>query len=191
VARDPVTLSGDDRSVADLSEAWSIGQDRYWFGILGAISLRKNLTVVADALSGINNAPLGLLIAGRCDPEALESAKEALQRLEASGAHVRIVDRILDEVELDSAVKLVDAVVLAHSNEGPSGLLGKAAAAGTRIVAAGAKSLRVDAAMIPSIASWSPLQLDSLSRAFEDALQRPRPSALKGLGPADFTGALL
>ena len=56
-------------------------------------------------------------------------------RPKASNIRVVIDDRHLDEVELDSYFKAVGGIILAHSNEGPSGIMGKAYMAGNRIIA--------------------------------------------------------
>ena len=102
-----------------------------------------------------------------------------------------VKDRLLSDLELDAAIRRVDCVVLAHSNEGPSGLFGKAAAAGTRIVAAGAASLRADAGAIPEVAAWSPLDVVGLGAELDLARRKPRPDPIQGLSATDFCTALL
>jgi hypothetical protein len=191
IAPDPVTMTSSDQAVALLREAWGIGHDRYWFGILGAISARKNVDMVARALATLSSHRVGLLIGGQCDPSTVERMRTPIAALRATGIDVVIQDRLLSNAELDAAVSMVDCIVLAHSNEGSSGLFGKATAAGTRIVAAGARSLQGDCAAVPESSRWVPLRSTELARAMTTALGSPRPSPLAILGAADFTKVLL
>jgi glycosyltransferase involved in cell wall biosynthesis len=190
-ASDPVTLTaGSDDALATAAE-WGVDSGRYWFAVLGAIGVRKNVGLIARALSGITERPVGLIVAGRIDPEARPEIDREIERLASTGVRVVVVDRLLTDLELDSAVTLADCVVLAHSNEGPSGLFGKAAAAGTRIVAAGAASLRRDALQAGDGADWTPLTESSLTQALRAATAKPRPPA-HGTSAVDrFVTALL
>jgi hypothetical protein len=104
---------------------------------------------------------------------------------------VVVVDRMLEDVELDSAIAAVDCVVLAHSNEGPSGIFGKAVMSGTRLIASGASSLRQDAQAVATHATWTPLSADAIARAMGDAAAADRPAAVPDMGTARFTSALL
>ena len=191
IARDPVTLEISSLSVQAVRDDWGLREEIYWFGVLGAISERKNLKLVAEAMTAVDDPHIGLLIAGTCEPSALIEAQPALTSLRNTGARVVIVDRLLEDWELDSAVAAMDAVVLAHSNEGPSGLLGKAAAAGTRVVAAGARSLKVDSATMGSLAVWAPLALAPLSMALRWTVSQEPGACLTDLGADDFARALL
>ena len=188
----------------------------YWFAVLGAITPRKNLHLVITALGLLpaeQQARLGLLIAGQIDDTvrtgtsagpstptgaaahagqpAIASLGTLLAPLRAGGITVRLVDRVLTDIELDSAVVAADCLVLAHSNEGPSGLFGKAAAAGTRILAAGAASLKTDAAALPDTATWCPLTPATLAQALTTCAGQPRPAPRAGLDTLAFADALL
>lgn len=191
VARDPVTLETTPDLVQSVRSRWGLSDDIYWFGVLGAISERKNLALIADALTALNKPGMGLLVAGTCDPCTMRGAYESLESLRQTGVPVVIVDRLLEDWELDSAVAAIDAVVLAHSNEGPSGLFGKAVAAGTRIVAAGARSLKKDAAGISTLAIWSPLKIAPLSACLKQTLLESPGVGQPDLGPEEFVRALL
>ena len=159
--------------------------------MLGNITDRKNLPMVAEAVARVaEHASVGLLIAGKVEAEELARARPALDRIEAVGI-VRVVDRMLEEDELDAAVALVDCLVLAHSNEGPSGLLAKAAATGTLVLTAGARSLRADARRIPTIAAWTPLDVDRIAAALATVPGRRRPRPAVATGTAAFTDSLL
>jgi glycosyltransferase involved in cell wall biosynthesis len=191
IARDPVTLNSSPCDVERITHEWKLTEDRYWFAILGAISARKNVDLVARALAGSQPRRVGLLVAGAWDDGIGQETVSAFDDLTEAGGQVVIVNRRLDDVELDSAVARADCVVVAHSNEGPSGLLGKAAAAGTRVVAGGAKSLRDDLIRIPHIGEWCPLDEMLLAGALGRALGLPRPGIADHQGVEAFARALL
>jgi hypothetical protein len=191
VVNDPVSLSAGIREIDDVKTVFGMTPDRYWFAVLGAITERKNLPLIAAALTQSSPQRLGLIIAGKIQGEVLESSAVVIRELRELGCKVVVVDRLLTETELDALVQASDCLVLAHSNEGPSGLLGKAAAAGTRIVAAGARSLRQDAALVPSIATWSRLHTSELSQALHAASELQRPDALAIASKSEFARVLL
>lgn len=188
-AIDPVKYAADPQSIARFRALHDLGDDRYWFAVLGAISARKNLDLVLQAIDGVK-APWGLLVAGSIEEDVADAVKERLGALVQDGKAV-VIDRLLTDEELDAAVAAVDCVVLAHSNEGPSGLLGKAAAAGTRVVGAGAQSLRHDLGALPGLGDWADLSRVSLTRLLDQASLLPRPQGLLDVGSSRFTDALL
>lgn len=190
-AYDPVTLTSSEASSSELSRAWNLAGSIYWFAVIGAISDRKNLWLIADSLAKVGSRRVGLVVAGRCDPNSLDRAQASMERIKSNGGAVVVVDRLLEELELDSLVRFVDCVVIAHSNEGPSGLFGKAAATGTRLLSSGAKSLRRDSRAIPSLASWSPLTATALTKSMQGAMKEPRPAPTIATGHERFSGALL
>ena len=157
-------------------------------GVLGHVSLRKNLDLVLDA-ARLAGPRVEVLVAGRVAPEVWERCAPARARFAATGGTLTVVDRLLDDGELDACIAAVDAVVLAHSSEGPSGILGKAVALGTPVVAAGARSLRAEVERLDA-GTWTPLQAGGLAAALRatDGARRP-PRALAG--SSDFARALL
>ena len=191
VAHDPVTLTTTRGKAAATVQEWGVTPNRYWFSVLGAVNSRKNLPLVVEALSQIGSSELGLFVGGACDPGELRAAQPWIQEFEARGGRVAIVDRLLSDDELDAAVLAVSCIVIAHSNEGPSGLFGKAAAAGTRIVAAGAQSLKGEAISRPRLATWSALAAPPLSEALAAAALSSRPEPEILAGTTLFTDALL
>ena len=190
VARDPVTQLASVDDVQSVRDDFGLSPDRYWFAIVGAITSRKNLPLVASAISRFGNEHVGFLIAGLCAKDELEKAQEFMSRLRDNSADVVLVNRLLTDIEIDAIVGAADCLVLAHSNEGPSGLFGKAANSGTRVVTAGAESLRRDSAFVPQLASWVPLNVDSLSAALKSAMELPTPNPVEGLSATDFARAL-
>lgn len=190
-AHDPVTMSATPSSIAQVRAEIGLDTGRHWFAVLGMIDERKNLPLVARSLAGVEGHSVGLLVAGTCSESALLDAEEALGALRSGGASVLIVNRMLGETELDSLVAGVDTVVMAHSNEGSSGLFGKAAAAGTRIVAAGPKTLKEDIDAHPQLGVWAPLIESRLRDAFYRSLRDPYVPIEGAPGSGSFTDALL
>jgi hypothetical protein len=151
-----------------------LDKNRFWFGVMGVIDVRKNIDLIAQSLTDVQPTRTGMLIAGLFQAHVLSEAMPHLRRYEERGGVVVLLDRLLTEEELDSLVTEVDCVVCAHSNEGPSGMLLKAAAAGQRSIAAGATTLKLDCAVVDG-AEWVELQAPSLTKAMARAMLRPRP----------------
>ncbi|UXM90754.1 hypothetical protein [Paenarthrobacter sp. JL.01a] len=170
VAVDPVELICDQSDVDRLRHEWGLEDSTCWFGVLGAITARKNVPLLMESLADTAGKSAGLLVAGRIDPLLRPEIDAAASRLADVGKRVVIVDRILSDVELDAAVSSVNCLLLAHSNEGPSGLLGKAACCGTRVIASGARSLRADIEGLPSLGQWTELDRDAIRAAMQETL---------------------
>lgn len=190
ISRDPVSLMRPDQgnSSADL-RMLLVGY--FWFGVIGKIGQRKNLPLVAAAVAALDRADVALVVAGQIDEGILQESKPHLDRIREAGGRIEIIDRLLSELEIDQIITELDCVVLAHSNEGPSGILGKAVAAGTRIVAAGASTLRTDCRHIGGSAEWVKLTEQHLSTALARAISKPPPSASRPSSPEEFTSGLL
>lgn len=190
ISRDPVTLTCKD-TTQDSEELPLLDDDSFWFGVVGGIGYRKNLPLVAAAIGCLNRADVGLLVAGQIEAGVLERAMPYVDRIRDNGGRVKIIDRLLGESEFDQVIAELDCVVLAHSNDGPSGILGKAVAAGTRIVAAGASTLRSDCRHIGAGAEWARLREQHLSQALARATDKPRPEPSCLASSTEFTSGLL
>lgn len=189
-SRDPVVLSSGDETLQRNSLP-SLSDGLFWFGVIGKIGHRKNLPLVAASLAALQRSDIGLLVAGQVEDGVLLQAEEHFAGMRQAGGQVVILDRLLGDSELDALIRELDCVVLAHSNEGPSGILGKAVAAGTRIVAAGAGSLRKDCRHIGNGAEWSPLARQQLSTALGRSIGASRPIGSPLASPYDFAAGLL
>jgi glycosyltransferase involved in cell wall biosynthesis len=190
ISRDPVTLTR--REMTQDCGALSILPDgSFWFGIIGAIGHRKNLPLVAAAIASLNRPDVGLVVAGQIEDGVLGQALPYLERIREAGGRVKIIDRILSDSEIDRIIAELDCAVLAHSNDSPSGILGKAVAAGTRIVAAGASTLRSDCRHIGSGAEWVRLDEQNLSEALARATRKPPPVPTRLASAGDFASSLL
>jgi len=166
---DPVVLTGGPEEASRFRKTHAMGDGTFWFGILGAVSGRKNPHLALQALSRVSkDHDVALLVAGKLDDDVRDL--RGIDANTTSSLRFLVIDRMLSDLELDAAVWALDCILLAHSNEGPSGLFGKARAAGTRILAAGAQSLKRDCEGLPS-ASWVPLTLIDLERGMRQAVE--------------------
>lgn len=190
IVTDPVVLE-PSRSRDSVRAELDIADDTFVFLIIGAISQRKNVDLVFRALSSLNQSKCALVVAGLQDADARSTIAQ-IRDLPLTSNLLRVVDRRLDDGELDAFIESADCVVLAHSNEGPSGIFGKALAAGVRILAAGANSLKEDVEKSRSGGIvWSHLDLDAIRRAMAVIVQTPSPTRRSVLGPSDFAARLL
>lgn len=186
---DPVTLRSDEETVASLRLRLIESGPSYWVGVFGLITARKNLGLIASALA--RDPATGLLVAGRIDPDAEEESREALTRFREAGGVFVHMPPPMDDALFDSAIGAVDCVVVAHSNEGSSGVASKAAAAGRRLVLAGARSLRRDARSLQAQAVWVPLDAERIATAIAAGKEAGPPSSAAAVGHESFARGLM
>lgn len=191
ISRDPVVLKNSEENESS-KFLTALDGNYFWFGVVGKIGERKNLPLVAASVAAMKRPDVALLVAGEIDPEVLAQTQEHVKRIRQSGGRVEIMDRLLSDEEMDSVIRNLDCVVLAHSNEGPSGILGKAVMAGTRIVASGAVSLRDDCTHVGIGAKWVKMNERALAAALCSAIESLPPTG-KGVAssPEEFTSHLL
>jgi len=185
---DPVALSCSAKCVEAIRNDLDSEGNRYWLGVFGAITPRKNLRLIMEAI--LDQPVIGLLIAGSVDPKVSSEVAPLFARFVSNGGRLIQLPGPLSDTDFDSAIAAVDCVLVAHSNEGPSGIVIKAAASGRRLVLAGAKSLRRDAARLGEQATWSKLDVAELRRAIRQAQRAPKPTSAVDLGDAEFRRAL-
>jgi hypothetical protein len=158
---DPITIVRDDWRVDDLRGKLGQMPPCYWLGVFGDISPRKNLPLIVESV--FNASDIGLLVAGRIDPAVLIELKPKLDLLREVGRLFEL-SGTLEDIDLDSAISAVDCVVAAHSNDGPSGIVAKAAILGKPLVLAGSRTLKRDAKNLRDQAKWSKLDSSSLAK---------------------------
>jgi hypothetical protein len=190
--KDPTLFAPSDSLVDELRSSLGLHAGTFWFSVLGAITSRKNVPLVADALVEVaRDVPgVGFILAGPCEPAARADAEPNLARLSAAGVPVRVLDRVLTDGEIDALVVLSDAVVIAHSNEGPSAILAKAMVGGTRFLVAGARSLKPD---VDGAAGglWVELTVGALADGLRAVRNLPRPDPVPVADDVDFAAAFL
>lgn len=193
VALEPLERHATRDDVRTVRRTWQLDDDRCWFGVVGAVTARKNLPLVAEALDIMTRAAapaVGLVVAGPCQAGVLEAAEPALRTLRARGVPVVVDDRVLGPVEFDAAVQAVDCLVVAHSNEGPSAVIARAGMHGIRVVASGARSLARDAELLAA-AEWTELEPHAMAAAMRRACFAGPVDVRLDLGTRAFCEALL
>jgi glycosyltransferase involved in cell wall biosynthesis len=134
-ARDPEICSAHSRDRAALRKELDLPADRVLVGIFGMIGPDKSPDLVLEALkvAGIEG---DLVLAGGVKPE-VQAWLDGLD--EADRARVIVRNGFLSNEVLDKHVAAVDAVPIAQIHGGPSGIMGKASAAGVPVVSAGSE----------------------------------------------------
>ena len=188
---DPVEMRATTADRDRLRAEWGMDQGRYWYLIIGLITTRKNVDIILDGLVRYAQRPSGIVIAGEVDAQVAQQISARVTLLADGDVSMRTVDRLLSDWEFDAAISAADCVVTAHSNDSPSGVLVKAALAGTRIVAAGAPSLREDCTRLADSAHWVPLRLDAIGAALARSAELPRPRGEATSSGRQFASAML
>ncbi len=133
--RDPHYCLAHSRERARWRSELDLPADRHLVGIFGAISERKNAPLVLDAIMSAG-LEADLVLAGGLD----DDVRAWVAGLDADDrARVIVRDAFLSNEELDQHVAAVDVVPLPLTLNGPSGIMGKAAAAGVPVVTTGSK----------------------------------------------------
>ncbi|MCX6396937.1 MAG: hypothetical protein NTV23_10665 [Propionibacteriales bacterium] len=132
-ARDPAicTASAADRD--SLRPRLGLAPDRKLVGIFGAIGERKNAAMTLEAILAAD-LDADLVLAGGFD-DVVRAWCAALPPDQKARVFAR--DEFLSNAELDRFVASVDVIALIMTNNGPSGIMGKALAAGVPVVTAG------------------------------------------------------
>lgn len=192
LAPDPVRVSADTLEIARLRAEWDSTDGRPVVAVVGALDRRKNIPTVLDALDIADRRDIVLVIAGRIETGVLEEITPKIAALRTLGQVIVVTNRNLSDIELDATVAAADYVVLAHSNEGPSGILGKAMALGTGIIAAGAESLQRDVAKLGrDLDSWCSLSPEDLALALERVRVHDHSVRVSTPGADEFASAVL
>ncbi|GAA1747398.1 hypothetical protein [Aeromicrobium alkaliterrae] len=133
--QDPEFCAAHSRDRDQWRAEYGLPADRRIAGIFGVIYERKNAPMLLEALeqAGVD---ADLLLAGKLS-DGVRDWVEALPP--ASRERVIVRDEYLTNEVLDRLVAAVDVVPLALTNNGPSGIMGKAEAAGVAVVTAGSK----------------------------------------------------
>jgi glycosyltransferase involved in cell wall biosynthesis len=167
-ARDPEICGSHSRDRAALREELGLPQERRLVGIFGLISERKNAPLVFEALrAGAIDADL--LLAGVIEPE-VRAWIDALPAEEQGRIHS--FPGFLDNTLLDKLIAAVDVAPIALTNNGPSGIMGKALAAGVPVVSAGS-TVRARELLATDGGELAELTPESLAAAIQRVLDRP------------------
>jgi glycosyltransferase involved in cell wall biosynthesis len=130
---DPAICEASAADRPALREKLELPADDVLVGILGAISDRKNVPMVASAVASVGGN-VRLLLAGQLEPDV---ATWLVRQPESVRSRLIVRGEYLTNEKLDSYVAACDIVSIAQDNNGPSGIMGKALAAGVPVLTAG------------------------------------------------------
>ena len=92
--RDPVTIKSTPAYRAQASNLMDNDRSRRWFAVLGAVTDRKNLPMVASALAELKSPNIGLIVAGKCDASELTKARGATDEISKAGGKSSLSTRL-------------------------------------------------------------------------------------------------
>lgn len=193
VAIEPVPCDVTAEETERLRTEWQITDGMFWVAVVGAIGTRKNLPAVIETVrihADRHGADaIGLLVAGQMHDDVRTATAAPLDELRRAGVTVRVIDRLLSDSEVDTAIDLCDCVVVAHSLEAPSAVIAKAGALGTRVLGAGAQSVKRDTQVLPA-ARWAELDPSAMADMLAELIAIPEPIEQLDLGSEQFCAAL-
>ncbi|CAM3594285.1 hypothetical protein SMNI109538_02205 [Smaragdicoccus niigatensis] len=137
---------------------------RIWVGILGHISERKNPDLIIRAMLGLQCGEFGLMVAGSMTQVVADKCEPLLRAFQDQGGAVVRIDGYLDNETFDRALESVDVTVIAHSNEGASGILGRSLAVGVLPIVAGPPGLKRYIRNFPASLT-APLSIEGIREA--------------------------
>ncbi len=184
---DPIEFEPSPELIAELRAAYGISSTVYWFAIVGALDERKNIPLVTEALylaARRTARPLGLILAGPQSDKA--RARFADCRADSPPYFIE-ADHQLTSTELDSFIAIADCLVSAHSNDSPSGILGKAVAGGRAVLAAGSPTLLRDVERLGVGAHWCRLEPEEIAEKMLVAVKDNSSTSANLAGADEFT----
>ncbi|MGJ9412780.1 hypothetical protein ACHAAC_08715 [Aeromicrobium sp. CF4.19] len=165
--RDPARCGAHSRDRATLRERHGLPVDRRLVGIFGGVSERKHPDLVWDAL--VTSGLEADLVLGGGLSESVTAWIDSIRQSDRN----RIVLRpgFLPDQDLDELVAAADAVALVMTNNGPSGIMGKALAAGVPVVTAGS-TVRASEVAATGGGESAAMTAESIGTALDRVLER-------------------
>lgn len=145
-ARDPALCTEHSRDRAALRDRLGLPADRDLVAVLGAIDERKQVPLVGEAAFAAGPT-VDVVLAGRLD-DHVHRWLDGLPAEHRARVHVR--DAFHSKEELDAYTAASDVVAVVQLNPGPSGIMGKAHAAGVPTLTAGSAVRRREAEALRS-----------------------------------------
>lgn len=189
--RDPEICTAHARDRAAIRTELGLPLDRRIVGIFGLLSERKNAPLVLDALKVAGLDDVDLLLAGSVQPE-VHAWLDALPGDDRS--RVIVQDGFLTNELMDKLVAAVDACPIALTNNGPSGIMGKASAAGVPVITAGSevRARELVATDGGEVAEMTPESIGAaIRRVFERDPEAPRRNTVPPATADEFSRNLL
>ncbi|MCW2797024.1 hypothetical protein [Nocardioides sp.] len=189
-ARDPAVCGSHSRDRAALRAELGLPQDRRLVGIFGLISERKNARLVFESMQ-TGNIDADLLLAGSIEPEVtawIDSLSPEDRK------RVLTFNGFLDNSLLDRLIAAVDVAPIALTNNGPSGIMGKALAAEVPVISAGSRvrARELLATDGGELAELEPASLAAaIRRVFDRPPDAPRRNTVPPATPEEFAAVVL
>ncbi|MEO6884810.1 MAG: hypothetical protein ABI232_00795 [Jatrophihabitantaceae bacterium] len=133
--RDPALCTAHSRDRIAIRDRFGLPQDRQLIGIFGVINDRKNVPMVAEAVLACGSGT-DLLLAGSVEADVTEWIAA---QPESTRNRILVHAGFLPNDELDQLIAASDVAAVAQNNNGPSGIMGKAVAAGVPVLASGSR----------------------------------------------------
>lgn len=189
-ARDPEICSAHSRDRVALREELDLPADRVLVGIFGMIGPDKSPDLVLEALK-VSGVEGDLVLAGGVKPE-VQAWLDGLD--EADRARVIVRNGFLSNEVLDKHVAAVDAVPIAQVHGGPSGIMGKASAAGVPVISAGSE-VRAREMLATDSGENAEMTAESIAAAIRRVVERdpdaPRRNTVPPATAEEFSRNLL
>jgi hypothetical protein len=188
-ARDPAICTANSRDRTALRAELGLPADRRLVGIFGVLTARKNAPLVLAAIL-TSGTDADLLLAGSISPDVtgwLATLPEPTR------GRVIVRDGFLPNDLLDRLVAAVDVVAIVLTNNGPSGIMGKALAADVPVVSAGS-AVRARELHATHGGVTADLNLESIATALRRVLVggiRPVPASPLPAATAEAFAAVL
>ena len=174
--RDPAVCSAHARDRVQLRRELGLPESARIVGIVGLIDTRKSVPLVYEATNA-SDPDAKLLVAGVVLDDVgswLDSQPEGfLDRMLLRRRH-------LENDELDQLVAACDVISVVQLNRGPSGIMGKALAAGVPVVTAGSK-VRARELAVTRAGLAADMTVDSIAAALRELYRWP-PDAVGASG---------
>lgn len=187
--RDPNICLAHSRDRVALRERYGLPQDRRIVGVFGVMSERRNVPMIWEAMrtAGID---ADLLLAGKQDDDVRAWVADLVA---ANPGRIHVHDDFLPNQMIDDLVACSDVAPIPLTNNGPSGIMGKAVAAGVPVVTAGSvvRAREVTATGCGVAAELSP---ESIGAALAQVLavsDRPWVSKIPPATEKDYVEAML
>lgn len=189
-ARDPDICTAHSRDRLAIRQSLGLDGDRRIVGIFGGITTGKNPDLVWRALQE-HRIDADLLLAGPVAPEVADWLRTVQPTIHG---RVLVRDGFLPDDELDKLVAAADVVPLAMPHNAPSGIMGKALAAGVPVVTAGSR-VRARELVATGAGELADLTTTSVGAAVARVLARdartPRRNPLPPATAEEFARTLL
>lgn len=137
VALDPIQIASTDSQKIALSVEAGLSPETYWVGIVGRNDMSKRPELIANAIAHLKDPTIGLALLGKLTDEMHSTVQAIDDTLTQSENPLRVLPRVLNDSEFDSALEIVDCNIIVRTVIAPSAVVGKCLAIGSRAIVVG------------------------------------------------------